>query len=139
MSNVETFWVCVGFMNAEGACSVPTSTLPRPKHTRLQAGFATPQNKFVALTAYVLHYRLRNKAPTHEVLLEVENVFGKSFNGYDMDPLPSDKVLRWRKNVQFARQYMVNNGLMLRYPRGVWELTHAGIEYAKSLETDDLK
>lgn len=51
----------------------------------------------------------------------------------DFEPLASDPHNpRWRNAAQWARNSMVNEGLLKSgSPRGVWEITEKGREYLK--------
>lgn len=66
-----------------------------------------------------------------DVLKLVQNKMKNILNEYDYKPLPSDpKQKRWENTAQWARNSMVNDGLLSSSsPRGIWEITKKGIEF----------
>jgi len=70
---------------------------------------------------------------------EVLDRVGKKMKGIlkkaDYEPLASSPDnLRWRNAAQWARNSMVNEGLLKKdSPRGVWEITDKGVDYVKRL------
>lgn len=46
-------------------------------------------------------------------------------------------TVRYEKNIHFCRNVLVNEGLIYNGPRGYWQLTPKGVEYARSLITQN--
>lgn len=76
---------------------------------------------------------LGGKAKASEVLEVVAERMRPRFKPADLEPLASNpKEPRWRNTAQWARQQLVNKGLLApSQERGVWELTDAGRHYLK--------
>jgi restriction endonuclease Mrr len=72
-------------------------------------------------------------APVEQVLDRVGEKMKAVLNDYDRQSLPSyPNTVRWRNNVQWCRNSMVQEGLMKAdSPRGVWEITDSGKEALK--------
>ena len=78
-------------------------------------------------------YELGGKGRANEVLVIVEQKMKHLFGEFDYQVLPSGQDFRWRKTANFARNTLVQNGLLKSdSERGTWELTEQGI---KSVET----
>jgi restriction endonuclease Mrr len=58
-------------------------------------------------------------------------------NKYDYEPLPSNPTQkRWENSVQWARNTMVNEGLLSSdSPRGIWEITQKGRDFYNQQKT----
>jgi hypothetical protein len=71
-----------------------------------------------------------------EVLAEIERRMGAEFTEADRHSLPSrDSHVRWRNTAQWARNALVQAGLMERpRRRGVWEISEAGRKWLASGE-----
>lgn len=76
---------------------------------------------------------LGGKATSSTVLELVEQRMQPRFKPADLESLPSNpKEPRWRNTAQWARQQLVNQGLMApSQERGVWEVTDAGRSYLR--------
>lgn len=96
---------------------------------RLRRGEKTPQEAYwrPILASLV---RRGGRARTGEVLDDLERELAGTFTAADLEPLPSDpRTLRWRNAAQWARQELVQEGLLTRSPRGVWEISDAGRQW----------
>jgi hypothetical protein len=69
------------------------------------------------------------------VLEKVEQSMKEVLKPVDYEPLASGSDIRWRNTAQFARNTMVEKGLLKsNSSRGIWEITEAG---RKSLTNGD--
>jgi hypothetical protein len=106
----------------------------RRKHrTHLQQGLRTPGGDFYVPILRVL-VKMGGKGQASEVLSQVGEIMKPQLNEYDFEVLPSGQHdPRWFKSAQWARFYMVQDGLLSsESPRGVWEITAAGKQYLAS-------
>ena len=56
----------------------------------------------------------------------------------DFEPLSSSGMLRWRNTAQWARNSMVNEGLMKDdSKRGIWKISAQGRAYLKAHNPDE--
>lgn len=78
--------------------------------------------------------QLGGRGQVQEVLNLVYEKMEDLMTEDDLKPLPSTQEDRWRNAAQWARQTLVNEGL-LRHdsPRGVWEMTDAGRAYLEQV------
>jgi hypothetical protein len=74
---------------------------------------------------------LGGKAEMKDVLNLVHEKMKNILNSYDYEPLPSNpKQKRWENIAQWARNTMVNEGLLAKdSPRGIWEITDKGRKF----------
>lgn len=73
---------------------------------------------------------LNGSARISEVLERLETMFKDRFTQADHERLPSNQDIRWQNTVKWARQRLVNEGLLAAdSPRGVWEITPEGRTY----------
>ncbi|MGB9794776.1 winged helix-turn-helix domain-containing protein [Thermodesulfovibrio sp. 3462-1] len=95
--------------------------------SKLKHGLRTPEDKFVIPILESL-IELGGKAEMKDVLKLVHDKMKNILNKYDYEPLPSNsKQKRWENTAQWARNTMVNEGLLRSdSPRGIWELTEKG-------------
>ena len=78
-------------------------------------------------------YELGAKGRANEVLVIVEQKMKHLLGDFDYQALPSGQDFRWRKTANFARNTLVQNGLLKRdSERGTWELTELGIKSVES-------
>jgi len=77
---------------------------------------------------------LGGKAETRTVLDRVYQKMKDVLNEYDMQRLSSlSKQKRWENTVRWARNSLVNKGLLAAdSPRGIWEITKEGEKYLKN-------
>jgi hypothetical protein len=77
--------------------------------------------------------RLDGAGRVREVFRIVEEIMADQLNIYDYQPLPSDpNSVRWKNTVYWERYDMIQEGLLVDdSPRGVWEITDAGLEALK--------
>ncbi|MFN4241943.1 MAG: winged helix-turn-helix domain-containing protein [Tepidisphaerales bacterium] len=103
---------------------------------RLERGTRTPQEAYVVpiLQAVV---DLGGSAPIGKVLDRVFEIVKPRLRDVDLQPVPSSPdVSRWRNAAQWARQEMVDRGLLSSdSPRGIWEITEAGRAYLAERRT----
>ncbi|MGC8822956.1 MAG: winged helix-turn-helix domain-containing protein, partial [Desulfurella sp.] len=67
-------------------------------------------------------------AKMKDILRLVHEKMKSILREYDYEPLPSNpKQERWKNTAQWARNTMVNEGLLVsNSPRGIWEITEEG-------------
>ena len=109
---------------------ISTQTKRRTVKSKLKRGLRTPEEKFIMpILESILE--LGGSAQMKDVLKLVQNKMKNILNEYDYKPLPSDpKQKRWENTAQWARNSMVNDGLLSSSsPRGIWEITKKGIEF----------
>ena len=99
----------------------------RQVKSRLKRGLRTPEENFVIPILESL-IELGGKAEMKNVLKLVHEKMKNILNKYDYEPLPSNpKQKRWENTAQWARNTMVNEGLLSsESPRGIWEITEKG-------------
>ena len=109
---------------------IPTRGQKKQVKERLKKGLRTPEEQFVIpiLEAII---ELGGKAEMRDVLELVHSKMKGILNSYDYEPLPSNpKQKRWENTAQWARNTMVNEGLLAKdSPRGVWEITDKGRKF----------
>ena len=94
---------------------------------RLQRGLRTPEIAYYQPILEALN-ELGGSAEMNDVLERVEQSMREVLRQVDYEPLASGtEMLRWRNTAQWARNTMVEEGLLkLDSPRGMWEITEAG-------------
>lgn len=99
---------------------------------RLRRGLRTPEDAYYRPILRVLERR-GGSGQVGDVLEEVREEMKGILRDVDFEPLASDPHNpRWRNTAQWARNSMVNEGLLKSVsPRGVWEITEKGREYLK--------
>lgn len=99
---------------------------------RLRRGLRTPEDAYHRPILRVLERR-GGSGQVGDVLEEVCEEMKGILRDVDFEPLASDPHNpRWRNAAQWARNSMVNEGLLKSgSPRGVWEITEKGREYLK--------
>ena len=106
-----------------------------PGHSyRAKKGERTPQSEFQLPILQVLK-ELGGRANIRKVYAELEKKLGDQFTEKDLEPTSSNENdICWKNNARWARQILVNEGLMAPdSPRGIWEITPAGREALKAL------
>jgi hypothetical protein len=104
-----------------------TPSPTQPPTQRLRGGERTPPHEFEIPILRSL-VGLGGKGTVSEVLDKVETQMRERLTDVDADPLPSNaKAVRWRNTAQWARNSMVQRGLLEEVAeRGVWEISAAG-------------
>jgi hypothetical protein len=94
---------------------------------RLQRGLRTPEIVYYQPILEALN-ELGGSAEMNDVVERVEQSMRGVLRQVDYEPLASGtEMLRWRNTAQWARNTMVEEGLLkLDSPRGMWEITEAG-------------
>ena len=99
---------------------------------RLQRGMRTREEEYYVP---ILQALLENEGRCNmqAILDRVGEIMKNTLRDVDYEPLASDpNSLRWRNAAQWARNTMVNEGLLKSgSPRGVWEISNKGREYFK--------
>ena len=115
----------------------PETKVERQNLGKLRKGLRTPEEAYWRPILATL-VELGGKAPVGEVLERVFVQMKTLLNEHDLQPLASDPDNpRWRNAAQWARNSMVNEGLLRNdSPRGLWEITEAGRQW---LSTGDSK
>ncbi|EEP61368.1 winged helix-turn-helix domain-containing protein [Sulfurihydrogenibium yellowstonense] len=109
---------------------IPTSGQKRQAKGRLERGLRTPEESYV-MPILESVIELGGKAEMKDVLNLVHEKMKNILNSYDYEPLPSNpKQKRWENTAQWARNTMVNEGLLAKdSPRGIWEITEKGRKF----------
>jgi len=109
---------------------IPTRRQKRQTKERLERGLRTPEEQFVMPILESIN-ELGGKAEMKDVLNLVHEKMKNNLNSYDYEPLPSNpKQKRWENTAQWARNTMVNEGLLNKdSPRGIWEITDKGRKF----------
>ncbi len=107
--------------------SVSVSIRKREVKSKLKRGLRTPEEEFIMPILESL-IELGGKAEMKKVLDKVYEKMKDRLNQYDLEGLPSNpKQKRWENTAQWARNTMVNEGLLSSSsPRGIWEITEKG-------------
>lgn len=97
--------------------------------TKLKKGLRTTEAAFYRPVLETL-IELGGSARMNEIFKKIEDKMSGTLTQYDYQSLPSNpKQIRWLNTVQWARNTLVNKGLMKKdSPRGVWEISDAGIK-----------
>jgi len=109
---------------------IPTRGQKRQTKGRLERGLRTPEESYV-MPILESVIELGGKAEMKDVLNLVHEKMKNIINSYDYEPLPSNpKQKRWENTAQWARNTMVNEGLLAKdSPRGIWEITDKGRKF----------
>jgi hypothetical protein len=94
---------------------------------RLRRGLRTPEGAYYRPILQAL-VELGGRGPMGQVLDRVGQAMRGVLRDVDHQPLASDPELpRWRNAAQWARNSMVQEGLLRNdSPRGIWEISDAG-------------
>ncbi len=97
---------------------------------RLSRGLRTSEESFYVPILKTL-VDLGGDGKVREVVNEVGNRLRNILKDVDYKPLPSKPdQLRWENAVRWARNEMVNSGLLKsKSPRGIWEISEKGRKY----------
>jgi len=97
---------------------------------RPKKGLRTPEEQFVMPILESI-IELGGKAKVKDVLELVYYKMEGILSSYDYEPLPSNpKQKRWENTAQWARNTMVNKGLLAKNtPKGIWEITDKGRKF----------
>jgi hypothetical protein len=109
---------------------ISTEVNKRQVKNKLKRGLRTPEEKFVIPILESL-IELGGKAEMKDVLKRLQDKMKGVLNEYDYKQLPSNsKQRRWENTAQWARNTMVNEGLLSAdSPRGIWEITKKGRDF----------
>jgi len=95
---------------------------------RAPRGACTPQEAYRMPILQALD-EMGGQGRTADVVDRVGELMVDRFTEWDREMLPSGTAIRWRNKANWARNAMVNDGLLASdSPRGVWELTDRGRE-----------
>ena len=109
---------------------ITTQVRKREVKSKLKRGLRTPEDKFfIPILGSLIE--LGGKAEMKDVLKLVQDKMRDILNEYDYETLPSNpKQKRWENTAQWARNTMVNEGLLVRNsPKGIWEITEKGKKF----------
>ncbi|NMC19518.1 MAG: hypothetical protein GYA33_03775 [Thermogutta sp.] len=97
---------------------------------RLRRGLRTPEDEFYLPILRVL-VRRGGSGQVGDILQDVREEMKGILRDVDFEPLASDsRNPRWRNTAQWARNSMVNEGLLKSHSaRGVWEITEKGRQF----------
>ena len=100
---------------------------------RLATGLRTPESAFVIPILTTLE-EFGGSGQVQAILDRVGKVLAHLLNEYDRSTLKSDpKKPRWQNTAAFARQSMVNGGLLKKgSPHGTWEITEKGRKHLQA-------
>jgi hypothetical protein len=108
-----------------------TNTNISSDKTRLQRGTATPRQFYAP---HILEM-LVQMGGSGEGSIVLDRVFEKvkaKLTEEDLEPLPADGTLRWRKNAQWMRYNLSQEGLIRNdSPWGIWEISEKGKRWLK--------
>ena len=109
---------------------IPTQARKKHVEGKLKRGLRTPNEKYVIPILESI-IELGGRADMRDVLKLVHDKMKNILNSYDYEPLPSDpKLIRWRNTAPWARNTMVNEGLLAKdSPWGIWEITEKGRKF----------
>ncbi len=112
---------------------IPKYKVKRKTKEKLKRGLRTPESDFFLPILQSL-IELGGKAKMKDVLQKVYDKMKNKLNTYDLQSLSSDaKSKRWQNTAQWARNTMVNEGLLKSdSPWGIWEITDKGRRYLES-------
>jgi len=101
---------------------------------KLRKGLRTPTESYYRPILLVLK-KMGGSGTVSEVLDQVGRLMKPVLKDVDFEPLASNPDnLRWRNAAQWARNSMVNEGLLkANSPRGIWEISEQGM---RSLASD---
>jgi hypothetical protein len=133
VSRIEGFQASLRGISA--AWSEMASSFPLTEAPATEMGHFLSQSQFykplaVALSSY------GGRASTQQAIAKVGEILAHKFQDADRDFLNTGGV-RWVVNTRFARQVLKEHGLLNLTEAGIWELSEAGMRWAKS-NSDDL-
>jgi hypothetical protein len=106
---------------------IPSQGRKKQVKGKLKKGLRTPEEQFVIPILESI-IELGGKAKMKDILNLVHDKMKGILNRYDYEALPSNpKQKRWENTAQWARNTMVNEGLLAKdSPQGIWEITEKG-------------
>jgi len=109
---------------------IPTQARKKHVEGKLKRGLRTPNEKYVIPILESI-IELGGRADMRDVLKLVHDKMKNILNSYDYEPLPFNSLQkRWINTAQWARNTMVNEGLLAKYsPWGIWEITEKGRKF----------
>ncbi|MBN1901395.1 winged helix-turn-helix domain-containing protein [Candidatus Sumerlaeota bacterium] len=103
--------------------------------SRLKKGQRTPEKEFVLPILRVLE-SMGGGGKVKDILTKVHQEMKGKLKPIDITPLTKDGKPRWFNTGQWARNSMVNEGLMKKNsPRGIWEISDKGRESLKKAQS----
>lgn len=106
--------------------STPLAVARRPRAARREK---TAEPAFYLPILLVLR-EMGGKGRTKDVVDRVGEILKSKFTEADLEFLENAREARWRNTAHWARNDMVNAGLLASgSPHGVWEITPKGLEY----------
>jgi restriction system protein len=105
---------------------------------RLEKGLRTPEDAFKLPLLKTL-IEMGGAGRVSDVLDRMEKHAKQILTDHDYEPLSSTDELRWRNTAKWARQEMVNEGILDKdSPYGIWTITEKGRAWAESHSQDSL-
>jgi restriction system protein len=104
----------------------------KPKSTaRLEKGLRTPEDAFKLPLLNTL-IEMGGAGRVSDILDRMEKHVQPILSDHDYEPLSSTDELRWRNTTKWARQDLVNEGLLDKdSPYGIWTITEKGRVWAE--------
>ena len=98
---------------------------------KIKKGFKTPESQYKIPILQAL-IELGGRGEVNDILVKVYEKMKDILKPIDLQDLPSGTDFRWRNTARWARNTMINEGLLRKdSPRGVWEITEKGLNYLK--------
>ena len=98
----------------------------RRNHGKLSKGLRTPESAFIRPILQVLS-EMGGQGKTAIIVARVGEAMRTVLRDVDYETLRSDGRPRWQKAANWARDYMVRDGLLEPdSPHGTWEISEAG-------------
>ena len=99
--------------------------------SKIKKGLKTPQSQYRIPILQALT-ELGGRGEANEILVKVYEKMKDILKPIDLQDLPSGTDFRWRNTARWARNTMINEGLLKKdSPYGVWEITEKGQNYLK--------
>ena len=118
----------IKIVNEDG---VDTQKKTRQHIGRAKKGLKTPQSEYRMPILEVLT-EMDGRGAAGEVLEGVYEKMKDVLKPTDLEKVPSGADIRWRNTTNWARNAMVNDGLLSKdSPIGIWEITEKGKNYLK--------
>ena len=98
---------------------------------KIKKGLKTPESQYKIPILQAL-IELGGRGEVNDILVKVYEKMKDILKPIDLQDLPSGTDFRWRNTARWARNTMINEGLLRKdSPRGVWEITEKGLNYLK--------
>ena len=133
VAHVEGF--LTSLRGVAAAWSEMAKSLPATQATATVTGLFLSQSQFYKPLAVALH-SFDGRATTQQAIAKVGELLGPKFQDGDRELLNTGGM-RWVVNTRFARQSLKEHGLLNLTDAGIWELSDAGMRWAKS-SSDEL-